>query len=103
METIHVFVCSDHEFIEQQETRLLAVCQRTMALPIARSALFVRCDSRSCMKLPFYLMAPLIVCFFPGVCSASQVLSLSPLPLSPYQHSTLAEGLHLGKDIPLLT
>ena len=28
--------CSDHEFIEQQETRLLAVCQRTMALPIGR-------------------------------------------------------------------
>jgi len=28
---------SDHEFIEEQETHLLAVCQRTMALPIGRS------------------------------------------------------------------
>ncbi|XP_065897309.1 anaphase-promoting complex subunit 1-like [Dysidea avara] len=30
---------SDHEFIEQQETRLLAVCQRTMALPVGRGML----------------------------------------------------------------
>ncbi|KAL5463582.1 hypothetical protein EMCRGX_G032493 [Ephydatia muelleri] len=27
---------SDHEFIEQQETHLLAICQRTMALPVGR-------------------------------------------------------------------
>lgn len=90
METIHVFVCSDHEFIEQQETRLLAVCQRTMALPIARSALFVRCDSRSCMKLPFYLMAPLIVCFLSrGMFSLS---SAQPLPTAPLAIPTLNLG-----------
>ena len=33
---VFTYYCSDHEFIEQQETRLLAVCQRTMALPIGR-------------------------------------------------------------------
>ena len=32
---------SDHEFIEQQETRLLAVCQRTMALPIGRLVKYI--------------------------------------------------------------
>jgi len=31
-----IYSSSDHDFIEQQETRLLAMCQRTMALPVGR-------------------------------------------------------------------
>ena len=30
---------SDHKFLEEQETYLLAVCQRTMSLPVGRSVL----------------------------------------------------------------
>jgi anaphase-promoting complex subunit 1 len=33
---------SDHEFIEHQEKWLLLVCQRTMALPVARLRYFGR-------------------------------------------------------------
>ena len=35
------FLLSDHEFVEQQETYLLAVSQRTMALPVGRLAHFI--------------------------------------------------------------
>ena len=45
---MYAFVCSDHEFIEQQETHLLAVCQRTMALPIGRLVPFARYESLVC-------------------------------------------------------
>ena len=38
---------SDHEFIEQQETRLLAVCQRTMALPIGRLVRMYSCNRQA--------------------------------------------------------
>ena len=89
-------VCSDHEFIEQQETHLLAVCQRTMALPIGRLVLFTQYESFGCATIN-------IVPSSSGACSVSQVPSLCPLPLSPYQLSTLVEGLHLSKDIALLT
>ena len=29
-------LCSDHKFLEEQEAHLLAICQRTMALPVGR-------------------------------------------------------------------
>ncbi|XP_070577566.1 anaphase-promoting complex subunit 1-like [Ptychodera flava] len=36
---------SDHDFIEEQENRLLSICQRTMSLPVGRG-MFTLCTSR---------------------------------------------------------
>ena len=34
--SLSVLFCSDHDFIQQQETHLLALCQRTMSLSVGR-------------------------------------------------------------------
>ena len=34
------FIFSDHDFIQEQETRLLMMCKRTMALPVGRFVCF---------------------------------------------------------------
>lgn len=47
MSYIPTSLFSDHEFIQQQETHLLALCQRTMALPVGR---YVHV-CKSCAKL----------------------------------------------------
>ena len=34
--TSYNFIFSDHDFIQEQENRLLMMCKRTMALPVGR-------------------------------------------------------------------
>ena len=34
--TFSIYLSSDHEFIEEQERHLFAICIRTMALPLGR-------------------------------------------------------------------
>ena len=35
------FIFSDHDFIQEQENRLLLMCKRTMALPVGRCGKFL--------------------------------------------------------------
>lgn len=79
--------CSDHEFIQQQETYLLALCQRTMALPVGR------CCSLVCVCICYPMMS------HAGGCLLCQLCTLYPHLLSSSLRSTWV-GVHLHATLP---